>query len=119
MAKMPESRMHAGRLRTWVTIQVKVTAKNDVGEEVESWQNWKTVKAEVVQTGSSEGVSGSQTTALAMYLVTIRYRPGVDATQRLLCDGGVYGIRGTNDVEKRRKWLELTCVEDRTSQGVG
>lgn len=117
MARMPSGPMQAGRLQTWITIQVKVPAENDLGEEVESWQDWKRVKAEVVQTGGTEGVSGSQTTAISLYLVTIRYLPGLNATMRLLCAGGVYGITGVNDIQKRRRWHELTCIEDRTSQG--
>lgn len=112
--------MTPGRLRHRVLIQARATTSTGAplqdrsGQEVISWINGPTVYADVKPSSGREQVNSEAVQSVISHVVTIRYRTGVTAKNRLLYGGRVLEILAVVDVDERHRWLELTCSEGQT-----
>ena len=87
--------MRAGELRHLVTIQQPVSAQNPTtGAETVTWQYFDQVRASVEPVSVREFVAAKSGQSEVMARIVIRYRPGIDATMRILFRGAVYNIEG-------------------------
>lgn len=91
--------MEAGRLRHRIEIDSKVSAQDATGDPVPTWVPWATrVPAEIAAFSGREFFGMNQILAQATAKITIRYRPGIDATMRIRHTVGgvevVYNILG-------------------------
>ena len=76
-----------GQLRDRVTIQQPSTSTDSNGGKTVTWGTlatvWASVTPYVPQRGAPEAVGGGELTALTDYLVTVRYRGDVLASDRV------------------------------------
>lgn len=103
--------MQAGRLRQRVRIQEPVDAQNGLGEMIRAWSTVATVWAAVEPLRGREFFDAEQVQAEISHRVRLRYRPGVDATMRVLFGSRVFQIQSVIDVDERRRELQLMCRE--------
>lgn len=101
--------IHAGRLRHRVAIQQRVEARTLTGAVTIEWQDFATdVPAEFKPLSVKEFLAGNQINSQVTARVTIRYRPGVTATMRIVFRGEYYNIAGVlADAESGLEYLTL------------
>ncbi len=98
--------MISGRLDRKITIQELTTTNDEYGEPVESWSDLATVWAEVKQQSAREMWESGKVSEVEM-MFRIRYRSGIDTTNRISYDGDTYDITGVREIG-RRDGLEIT-----------
>lgn len=105
--------MIAGRLRHRITIQRKQLAQDpDTGEMVLAWQDLAVDEpASVVPLSGREYIQSQANQSELTARITIRYFPGVNSTQRVLFDGGIYSIEAVLPDPTARRHLTLMCKE--------
>lgn len=102
----------AGRLRFRIKIQRKVVEMDSNGAQVEIWQDipgLESVPAENAPLSAREFLSAAAVQSEIRGRIRIRYRTGLDATMRAICQGMVYQFAGTpfQDAETGRQWLTI------------
>ena len=102
--------MMAGQLDQRVVIERRTGATNDWGEPLpDSWlpivTTWAAVEPLVGREYIAAGALLSEVTAR----ISLRYRPGITAADRVIHDGKVYGITSVADVHSSRRELQLQC----------
>lgn len=103
--------MDGGKFSDRVTLQSPPTAKDSVGQVTGAWVDVATVWAHVRGLRSREFFAAAQVQQEATIIVTLRYRPGVLPTQRLVWDGQRYDITGVVPLESDpAAYLVLTCL---------
>lgn len=114
----------AGSYRRRMDIQKQVTVKDTTGNGVPSWQTiWSAVPCSVAPWRSSESFSAQQTQADVQWRIAFRWRPGLDASMRLVersaASGSaplVYNIESVMSDATDRREISLLC---RTRLGEG
>lgn len=96
-----------GMLRIPVALQRETRTADGGGGFTRSWSTYATVPAHVAQTGGSERFTHERLQASTILKMVCRYRGDVEPQHRALIDGKAYQIRRVDDVEFRRRWLEL------------
>lgn len=90
--------MEAGKLRHRVAIQQKVPTQDpDSGEIINTWATvpgWDKVPAAIEPVSAKEFVAGQQVQSQVTTRITIRARPGVLPTMRILHGAKIYNIEG-------------------------
>lgn len=99
--------MTAGMLRTPVQLQSETRTADGGGGFTRTWTTYATPRAHVTQTGGSERFTHERLSATTILRAVIRYRSDVQPQHRAVIRGKTYQIRQVNDVEFRRRWLEL------------
>ncbi|MCW7542012.1 phage head closure protein [Aquabacterium sp. A7-Y] len=105
--------MTAGELDQRITLQRRGTVKDGYGQEVVAWEDEAAVWAKAEPLQGREFFAAAQAQSEVTVRFTIRYRPGVVPTLRVLWRGQPHGISSVIDVKGKRQWLQLMC-----SQGV-
>jgi SPP1 family predicted phage head-tail adaptor len=99
-----------GRMRHRISVEARTLNKNAYGEDVETWsvlfQTWAWVRS----LSGRELMQAQQVQSLATHEVTMRYRPGLDATVRVDRDGRKFNVVALIPDEKNEK-LRLLCAE--------
>jgi SPP1 family predicted phage head-tail adaptor len=109
----------AGKLRHRITIQELSAASPDVtgsGMPDESWVDVASVDASI------EHLSGTELYGTELYAaqehhaevttrITIRYRSGINAKQRIVFRGKIYNIKSAPDFEERRRVIKILATE--------
>lgn len=103
--------VNIGDLRDRVEIQHALTTQGTTGEPVESWKSLACVYAHVRPMTGLERSAHDKSEAQASYVVVIRHRDDVMATNRLIYRGKTLGIIYAQNVDSRDRFLELKCVE--------
>jgi SPP1 family predicted phage head-tail adaptor len=105
--------VQAGKFRHRVTIQQKTVGRDSAGGITESWSNFaKDVNAAIDTVTGRESVASRQITAKYSTEISIRWRPGVTATMRVLHGSVVYNIEGMiPDSDTGRKIITLLCTQ--------
>lgn len=85
--------MIANELHEKVVILKKVITKNDFGEPVDTWEEYKTLKARIGYKTSTEKEINNQLTALRVIKIKIRFNRNVDETMRIRFWDDDYDIR--------------------------
>lgn len=85
---------NAGRLDRRITIQRATVAADAFGTPIETWADWACTNAHLSYpaTGSGEQQHDAVHLATTTVIFTIRYRPGVLHTDRIVYDGNNYDI---------------------------
>lgn len=91
---MPNRYENAGRLDRRITIQRATTAADDHGTPIETWEDVVCCNAalEYPATGSGEVQHDAVHLATTAVVFTIRWRPDVRMTDRILYDSEYYDI---------------------------
>lgn len=103
--------MKAGKLRDSITIESRSESPNSVGDSIETWSDFATVWAEVLNQTGKEFISAREQHSELTHVVTIRYLAGVTPQMRIN-HGGVYlNILSVIDPNNRKQQLRLLCNE--------
>lgn len=106
---MLEKGPDAGDLRERVKIQAETETPNDSGGGEPSWSDVATVWAQILPVRGDEQIEAQRTESVVLWYVTIRYRAGVTAANKLVWKGQGMNIRAVVDPDGRRTWLRLTA----------
>jgi SPP1 family predicted phage head-tail adaptor len=98
-----------GELRHRITIERPVRTDDEGGAASVTWLPVATLWARIEGRGGREGLSGDGETARAVNRITLRYRPDVGPSMRILAAGEVFDIISAQDEEGRRRWLVCYC----------
>jgi SPP1 family predicted phage head-tail adaptor len=104
----------AGKLRHRITLQELSAASPDVtgsGMPDESWTDLATVNASVEPLSGRELFAAQEHHSEVTTRITIRYRAGINAKQRVSFRGKTYNIRYVLDPEERHRELQLLSAE--------
>jgi SPP1 family predicted phage head-tail adaptor len=104
--------VRAGRLRHRLTLQAPVDTSDGAGGFQRAWSTTATLWGAIEPGDAAEGVVADALTALRRHTITIRWRTGIAAGQRLAKGARLFEIIAVVDPDERRRWLEL-LVEER------
>ena len=104
--------IQAGRFRHRVTIQKRTTGRDSAGGIVESWTDFLTGVPAVVEPASGrEFFLARQIASTVDTSITIRWRPGISETMRVLHGSDVYDITAVlPDGDSGRKTISMMCT---------
>lgn len=100
--------MKAGPLDRTVTIQ-RVTLVDDGYSSVETWADWQTVPAQVIQQSGREFFAAAAVQAEQRVLFRMRWLDGVTVLDRVSHEGRPHNIVGIKELG-RREGTELMTV---------
>ena len=105
--------MYLGDLRHFLTIQAdEGTARNSVGERLESWQTWGQAWASIEPMTGREIEAALQIAPRVTTRVTLRYQEGIHAGMRLLReDGGILHVEAVLNERMENDVLVLLARE--------
>lgn len=109
--------IQAGRFRHRITLQTRQTTRDSAGGIVDSWKNFASGVPAVIEPASGkEFFAARQIDATVDTAITIRWRPGVDETMRVLHGADIYDIiAALPDGDSGRKILSLMCLQRKAS----
>lgn len=103
--------MRAGELDQQITIQIATISRGGSGEQIQTWQTWRTVWANVQTTAGAENFYSPQLVAEATHKIKIRYLKGLKYTMRILWRNRILDITNIDDSRQRQGELYLLCQE--------
>ena len=102
--------MRAGQLRDQITIQRRKPG-GSLGQPSNIWESifplpiWGNIRF-----GSgSETIRAGQVASKAQASIRIRWRTGITAEMRAVCDGVIYEIKAVLPDRQRREYVDLVC----------
>lgn len=103
--------MRAGKLDQQITIQIAAISRGGSGEQIQTWQTWRTVWASVQTSGGSESFYNPQLVAMSTHKIKIRYLHGVKPTMRILWRGRVLDIVHIDESRQRQGEMFILAQE--------
>ena len=103
--------MRSGKLKHRVTIQELSIARNDYGEDIESWVNVSIVWASIEPLRGREYWQAKQVVGEITGRITIRYLEGVDEKMRIIYGEKTYNILSVINPEEKNRILQLLVKE--------
>lgn len=103
--------MRAGKLRHRITIQRKSLTADEYGGPVESWADVATVAASVEPMAGRELANAQTVNAEVTTRITMRYRAGVIAANRITFEGKFYNLFSVIDPEMKHRTLIIMASE--------
>jgi SPP1 family predicted phage head-tail adaptor len=105
--------MKAGSLRHPITIQRRDFIQDPgTGEMVAVWSDFAKTWASIEPLSTREFIAAASSQSKVSARIVIRYRPGVDATMRILHRGKIYEVEGVlSDTASGLDYLTLPCSE--------
>lgn len=100
-----------GALRHRLTIQAESPTADAGGGHGLAWSNVATVWGRVEPLSGGERLRAMQIESRVTHRITIRYRAGVTAANRIAFANRIFNIRAVVNVEERNRILELLCEE--------
>lgn len=101
--------MNIGKLDRRVTVQERVTTKDQMNHDLITWTNRGTFWAGVKYSGGKDTQEGKQRVEVDRATFTFRYNSAFSTTDRIIFDGGVYDVHSIDELG-RREGLRLTCT---------
>ena len=103
--------MRSGNLKHKVQIQQFVSTKNEVGESIKEWVEFKTVYAAIIPQSSKEffkyGIHAEIT-----HKIEMRYIPGVHPDMRIKYGERIFEISAPPiNIREQNKTLHIICKE--------
>ncbi len=106
--------IEAGTLRHRINIQKRVQTQDvNSGDMVDSWETvFPNVYASVEPLSAREYLAARTEQSKVSARITIRYRPGLDASMRILHRSRIYNIEGNlPDKDSGLEYITLPCSE--------
>lgn len=102
--------MNPGLLRHRITLQKFMVITDPDGFTTQQWQDVATVWAAVENLHGREYWEAAAVQAENTVKFTIRYRPDIDQTMRIVFRGQVYEITAIDNVKYRNEYIEIKAV---------
>lgn len=103
--------MEAGKLRHIVTLQSKTIGVDAYGGPIETWTDVATIRASVEPLSGWEKAQAQSVSAETSTKITIRYRVGVIAANRITFAGKFYNIQSIIDPDLRHREMIILASE--------
>lgn len=104
--------MRAGKLRHRITLQAKTATTDAYGGPIEVWTDVATnIPASVEPLSGRELVNAQTVNAEITTRITMRYRAGVIAANRITFEGKFYNILSVIDEEMKHRQLVIMASE--------
>jgi SPP1 family predicted phage head-tail adaptor len=100
-----------GRLRHRVQVQTRAATTDDMGQAAEQWATVLTVWAEALPLRGREFFAAAQVQQEHSVKFTMRWRPELKPTARIVWRGQVYDITGVTDLGGRGAWAEVMALQ--------
>lgn len=101
--------MKAGKLDRLILLQRSTSTNDDLGSVVQSWAPVATLRAQLIQSSTTEFLQGAGTQGEAVAVFRTRWLDGVMVRDRVLHEGIAHDIKEVKELG-RRAGLELRCV---------
>ena len=101
--------MNAGALDQRIVIERLVEGYDELGQPINDWLTIITTWAAVTPLVGREYIAAGALLSEVTARISLRYRPGITAADRVIHDGKVYGITSVADVHSSRRELHLMC----------
>lgn len=122
------STVQAGVFRRRIDIQKEVRSQDSAGGITKTWvtvPQFKNIPCNIDPTGGSEFFAANQIQAIGTAMISFRWRPGVEATMRVVHKRNppdvpgqdIYNIEGISTDDTGRKILTLYC-KIRSADGI-
>ncbi|WP_265561934.1 head-tail adaptor protein [Sphingomicrobium arenosum] len=105
------AREFAGQLRERVTIEAPLAERSPTGVRTGEWVEVARCLASIRLQGNGPEAEGMALSAMARFVVTIRWREGLAVGQQVRWRGGRMIIRQLRDDPRQPDRLELYCEE--------
>lgn len=99
--------MYRGKLRHKIELQSKTRTSDGMGGFSTAWATYASARAYVETKPGKEVVIADRLDASQVIRATIRYREGVNETDRVIYKGKAHNIRSVSNLEGLDKWLLL------------
>ena len=104
--------MRAGKLRHRIVLQAKSATTDEYGGPVEVWADVATnIPASVEPLSGRELVNAQTVNAEVTTRITMRYRAGVIAANRIVFEGKFYNLQSIVDPEMKHRELIIMASE--------
>lgn len=103
--------MEIGDLRHRITFQKLITAVNENGFEIQTWQNYKTVWSAVSNLSGREYYQAAAIKGEKTVKFLIRYVEGIDESMIILFKKKQYNITFIDNMKYVNKYIEIKAVE--------
>ena len=100
-----------GHLRERVQLQSFLVTQSAVGDDVETWTTFATVRGRMEPMSASAAERAARETVTRRWRLTIRYRSDVTAANRVVWGTRQFNIEGVVNPDERRRYLTLDLVE--------
>ncbi|ART49202.1 phage head closure protein [Acidovorax carolinensis] len=101
--------MKAGALDQRIVIERLVEGFDELGQPINTWLPIITTWAHVQPLVGREYIAAGALLSEVTARISLRYRPGITAADRVIHDGKVYGVTSVGDVHSSRRELQLQC----------
>lgn len=108
---MSSSDDEIGEFRHRLTLEAPVRTADEGGTAVVTWTAVAEVWAAIRPTSGRERVDADRLTGHVTHEIRIRWRAGVDATQRFRLGPRIFAINAARDLDERRRLLVCACEE--------
>ncbi len=104
-----------GRLNRRVELLQQMPSLDTLGRQVRTntWSVAAKLWAEVREINGTELERANQMSVTGSHIVTIRYREGVSAANRIRFRGRVFEVRAVLDADSSQRELQLVCGESK------
>lgn len=103
--------MRAGDLDQQIIIQIAAISRGGSGEQIQTWQTWRTVWASIQTTGGNEHFYNPQLVAESTHKILIRHLAGVTTDMRIVWKGRTLDIVYIDPSRQRQGEMYLLCKE--------
>lgn len=103
-----------------ITIQREVVSRDDYGQEIKAWEDWKTVFANIKNYNGNESYMANQEVVISRTEMYIRYIPSVSVKMRVkyeemwkgtLVETKFFKIESINNIDQKNEELKLLCTK--------
>lgn len=102
--------LDAGKLDQRITLQSRAAGTDGMGQASGAWQDVATVWAQVLPLRGREFFAAAAVQQEASIKVTLRYRPDVSPSMRVIWQGVAHDITSVVQLGGRKEWLELLMI---------
>lgn len=103
--------MDIGRLNKRITFQQLGQDKDEYGEIITEWSNFKTVWAEIAPVRGNQFFAAKQINSEITHNVYIRYRKDLNTSMRILFKERVFEILYIMNVKEESSLMQIYCKE--------
>lgn len=105
------SMFRAGELNRWITIVKPTATETDGWDDVSDQVLYEDIPAQIRPMRGRERLEAKAITNTENFIVTIRYREGIDATCKVKYKDHTYEVQSVVNTVTADRYLELYCIE--------
>jgi SPP1 family predicted phage head-tail adaptor len=103
------------RLDRKISIQELIKSPDGQGGKEQSWQEIFSTFANLKPMSANQVLFSANLQHRVTHKVYIRYRSGLNISQRIIYGDRIFQIRGIINIDERNRWLEISTEEGAAS----